>query len=576
MNKKSLLYLNICLFVLTLLFNPAAIKISSADIGLHEPSEWNWSTPAYVSSNLNGHSTYPSLATDNNGLRHVVWMDQTDYEGSGTDPDIFYSFGYLSQWSAPEVVSSTSAISASAQPDIAVDANGNVHVCWYDNEDYNSSGSDNDIFYRYKNATSGMWSTIMVVSDICTWDSVNVSIAIDGFNMVHFAWVDSTNYDGAGNDWDIFYRKYDFDSGVWYPIRVITQDSTGDSVDPDIVITPSKDGFGFWDVNIFWSDTAVNGEVISFANIYYRTWNALTDWSENTILVSWESIFSSTMPSVCVGPTNNIHAVWFDINDGTNYEIFYKRFDVKQNNWTNVEAIGAYMFNSSGRSPPSIAVDSADNVHVTWIEQGDFIGTGSDDDVYYRRLYTELNIWTTIEAVCPITMSTEVSSNPVISVDPHDNILILWDDFTDWDVQNDYDILGREFGRAPSAPELFIYFPPPGHKTDTGIVELLWSSVPSAWYCNIYRSNEFSIDAMNYYANYIGYSDIGYLMDTLPGEGIYYYVVEAVNAHGRTLSNYVVIEYEISALSEFTIMLAVAGGVGIIVVFLKKRHRKMV
>ena len=572
MNKKSVLYLSICLFTLTLLFNPAICKLPSADIGFHEPSEWNWYMTNTVTPYLAGHSTNPTVTTDINGARHVVWVDKSDYMGSGTDDDIFYTSGYHNAWNEIEVVSSTSASAGSTFPDIAVDDELNVHVAWQDMENYNSSGTDYDIFYRYKNTTSGAWSTTIVVSDICTFDSVNVSIAVDDFGFVHFAWVDSTDIYLAGNDWDIFYRKYNFFTNTWYPIIVITPDSTGVSNDPCINISPSKDIEGFREVNIFWSDEAVSGEVISFPNIYCRTWTDLGGWEQEE-LISWESIYSSLMPAAYTGPTGNIHVVWFDQNDGSDYEIFYKRYDMKENNWTNVESVSLYMSQSSGRCPPSICVDSADNVHVAWIEGGEYANNGVDDDVLYRRLYTEINTWTTIEAVAKATESTEMSSNPSISIDPIGNIIIVWDDFTDWDLENDYDIFERGFGRAPDAPVLEVYWPTPGHTTDTGVVELMWNLVPSASEYTIYRSNEFIHDVFSINTIQLDYTQGNYFMDNLATEGIYYYAIKSYNAHGYTMSNVVYVEYITPHLDEFTLAFLIIGGSAVIIILISKKRR---
>ena len=67
-----------------------------------------------------------------------------------------------SNWITTEVVS-TESIMKSEKSSIAVDMDGNVHVTWHDDTDYDGCGIDSDIFYKYK-PNGGSWSTTEVVS----------------------------------------------------------------------------------------------------------------------------------------------------------------------------------------------------------------------------------------------------------------------------------------------------------------------------------------------------------------------------------------------------------------------------
>jgi len=42
--------------------------------------------------NCTGDSGYPKLGSDQRGILHIVWHDQTDFigEGDGTNEDVFY------------------------------------------------------------------------------------------------------------------------------------------------------------------------------------------------------------------------------------------------------------------------------------------------------------------------------------------------------------------------------------------------------------------------------------------------------------------------------------------------------
>jgi PKD repeat protein len=80
-----------------------------------------------------------------------------------------------------------------------------VHVAWDDGSNYGGSGSDDDIFYKYKPAGSS-WSTTEVVSTESTDNSWWVSLMVGSDSIVHVSWQDWTNYGGSGSDRDVFYK----------------------------------------------------------------------------------------------------------------------------------------------------------------------------------------------------------------------------------------------------------------------------------------------------------------------------------------------------------------------------------
>ncbi len=91
-------------------------------------------------------------------------------------------------------------------PDIDVDSSGNVHVVWRDNPSYPSG--DFDIYYMRLEKGSSSWTTERIVSDGATNSSTNPVIDVNSEDVVNIVWQDeSEDYQGSGNDVDIFYRK---------------------------------------------------------------------------------------------------------------------------------------------------------------------------------------------------------------------------------------------------------------------------------------------------------------------------------------------------------------------------------
>ncbi|MBN2154381.1 MAG: fibronectin type III domain-containing protein, partial [Candidatus Lokiarchaeota archaeon] len=290
---------------------------------------WNattnaWTATEVVSTESTAYSGEPSLAVDGSGNVHVAWRDLTDYDSSGSDNDIFYKRwnATTNAWTATEVVSPGSP-DWSGHPSLVVDGSGNVHITWYDQTDFGGSGADQDIFYRHWDVALGSWTAIELVSNDSTAPAQFPSIAVDGSGNVHVAWDDPTNYDASGNDEDIFYKRWNATTGAWTATEVVSTESTAFSGYSSIVV--DKDGC----VHVAWADYTdclSSGEDM---DIFCKHWNATTGAWTATEVVSTESTALSCSPSLVMDDSGNLHVVWHDFSNihgaGTDYDVFYKR-----------------------------------------------------------------------------------------------------------------------------------------------------------------------------------------------------------------------------------------------------------
>jgi len=286
----------------------------------YKPSGGSWSTTEVVSTESTNYAWYPSLWVDGNGTVHVAWEDWTNYGGSSGYEHIFYKYKPAGgSWSMTEVVS-TESTTFSEQASLMVDSGGTVHVAWDDGTDYGGSGSDYDIFYKYKPA-GGSWSTTQVVSTESTDNSGRPSLRVGGDGTVHVAWEDLTDYGGSGSgDMDIFY-KYKPAGGSWSTTEVISTESTGFTWSPSLWV----DGEGT--VHVAWDDGTDYGGSGSDDDIFYKCKPAGGSWSM-TEVVSTESTNDSWWPSLMVGGDGTVHVSWMDLTDyggsGSDRDIFYK------------------------------------------------------------------------------------------------------------------------------------------------------------------------------------------------------------------------------------------------------------
>jgi len=411
-----------------------------------------WISTEVVSTESTDDSYSSTIAVDGAGNAYVVWHDYTNYDGSGTDDDIFYKRWNATSntWTTTEVVS-TESTDDSYDPTIAVDGAGNVHVTWEDITDYSGSGTDYDIFYKRWNASSSTWTTTEVVSTESTDTSGSGMIAVDGARNVHMAWHDYTNYDGSGTDLDIFYKRWNATSSSWTTTEVVSTESTGFSAFPTIAMDSTGNA------HVAWYDITNYGGSGTDYDIFYKRWNATSSTWTTTEVVSTESTGSSITPTIAVDGTGNIHVVWYDMTNyggsGTDYDIFYKRWNATSSTWTTTEVVSTESTSYSYSS--TIAVDSVGNVQVAWEDMTNYGGSGTDEDIFYKRWNATSNTWATTEVVS--TESTGDSNSPTIAVDGAGNVHVAWYDITNYGGSGtDVDIF---YKRLIPSPEIIIYSP---------------------------------------------------------------------------------------------------------------------
>ncbi|MBN2152280.1 MAG: hypothetical protein JW839_12590, partial [Candidatus Lokiarchaeota archaeon] len=273
-------------------------------------------------------SLNPSMAMDSDGNIHVAWEDYSDYSGSGTDRDIFYRRwnATTASWSTIEVVSSAGSTNDSFDPSLAVDVSGNVHVAWWE-----LTGLNVDVLYRRWNATSGSWSTTEVVSTENTNDSYSPTLALDGAGNAHVAW---TLFDFYLGEMNIYYKRWNATTNAWTVAEEVTTETS-------FCETPSLTVDGGGNVHVAWQDHINYGGSGTDLDIFYKRWNPTTDTWTTTEVVSTQSTSASIFPTLAADVSGNVHAAWYDSTDyssaGTDYDIFYKRWNATSGSWTTTE-----------------------------------------------------------------------------------------------------------------------------------------------------------------------------------------------------------------------------------------------
>jgi len=281
----------------------------------------NWGPIEVVSQN-NGASHVPTVAVDSSGVVHVAWHDDTWYLGSGVDVDIFYRYKSGGSWSSTQVIS-TGSVLGSWYPDLAIDSSDGVHIVWYDESYWTSSGVDYDIFYRDK-PSGGSWGTRQLVSSGSNQHSYYPEVVVDSTGKVHVAWFENSD--------DVHYNSKP-SGGSWGDVEVVSNEVNGGS-HPAIGVDSSNT------VHVAWHETDDYGGSGSDKDIFYR-YKSGGSWS-STQVISTESTDTSWEPSLAVDSDDIVHIVWTDATDyqgsgGEDCDIFYKNDNYVPNQPPTVE-----------------------------------------------------------------------------------------------------------------------------------------------------------------------------------------------------------------------------------------------
>ncbi len=339
-----------------------------------------WSTLEIISTESNGNSHAPMIISDESDNLHITWRDVTSYGGSGGDWDVFYKQIFANgSMTTTEVVSTESILNVIW---LDIDAkNGVAHVTWQDATNYLSSGSDNDILYKQR-FTNGSWSIAEVVSTESYALSRFPSIEIDNKENIHISWDDASNILGAGGDEDVFYKMKNASTGIWSSTEIISTESGADSQRSKLIV----DYLG--NKHIVWFDTTDYLGAGSDRDIFYKRWDVGSSTWLTTEIVSTESTSSSEVPTLIADKDGGLHALWFDTTNynsaGVDQDVFYKKWDTNSETWGLTRVISTSSSDDSWR--PVVAIDSRSFLHASWHDRTpNYQSSGVDIDIFYTR-----------------------------------------------------------------------------------------------------------------------------------------------------------------------------------------------
>ncbi|NVM29837.1 MAG: right-handed parallel beta-helix repeat-containing protein, partial [Candidatus Helarchaeota archaeon] len=498
-------------------------------------SDHNWTKLFLISENSTRDGQYPNIAMDGAGNIHIVWQDDSlEYDGT-TYEDIIYRMWNATSgiWSASTLISTIST-SYCYSPAIAVDNDNNIHVVWEDVTNILGAGTYYDIFYKYWNATTKVWSGHTGVYDLVTsnsshvYDCENPDIAVDNDGNVHVVWWDENEGFGDGPGYDIFYKCWNRTTGVWGSVEVVSLEATGNGYGPSMAVDPSGN------VHVVWYDyTDLHGAGTD-GDIFYRFKNSTTGiWYgqiNNTDVLKTSG--NSYYPAIVADDQGNIHIVWYDSDStfgaGTDYDIFYRYWNVTTQAWSgpNPFVISDYAASQSSYYP-EIATDNASNIYVVWQQYGNQHGTDFNDDIVLRVWNASSGTWSVKELVSAI-LSFD-SYWPEVAVDPTGAICVAWWEYI---VAGDDDIFFKKTITTPPPPTTLDPILP--NPTANLEIDLNWHETLSTHQYYLYRDTSFISSVAGLTPIAVLADPVTSYMDTVTQNGTYYYAVVAGNHIGNS------------------------------------------
>lgn len=408
----------------------------------------------------------PKILVDNEGVIHMVWNEKGNVLDSGADCDIIYrQYNPMSGISKMFVVSSETSRAYASSFDFIIDPNRLIHFTWASDENIPkwNSGWDHDIYYRTYDIDSDLWSATEFVSNALgnNGESGLPDIDIDSQFNVHIVWMDESNINGAGEDYDIFYKYKNAQTQIWSDTEIISNTDYDSNL-------PHVKNFDNGSKIIVWDEYNSAGWpfyiLFKFYNASEGSWGPITWINSHTNRTAYEN-------DVVIDSSGNLHIVWSDttnlLNAGTDHDIFYFFQDFETGE---AKTILVTYFSDRGSRNPKLTVDDNGVGHIVYEEDVTFYGDSEDVDIVYVNLDPNTLI---VNADQISTESTSHCGFPAISLDDLGNLHIIYEDSSDimgagldWDIFYKLIIVNNTYPEIQGQEKIYYEYSTRGHQTE--------------------------------------------------------------------------------------------------------------
>jgi len=257
---------------------------SATDAVAVDVAPGSWNTETLVETDDTEDASSPQVAVDANGNATAVW-----HQDDGARQNVWSNrYDATSGTWSTAVLIETDDTEDAHRPKVAVDANGNATAVWLQR----APGMNNAWTNRY-DATTGMWGTAVLL-ETNPIDALNPQVAVDANGDVVVVW---EQYDGT--EVSIWSNRYDETSGLWGTAARIETNDDGPAFLPQLAFDANGNATAVWEQ----SDGVLR-------NIWSNRYDAMSGMWGTAVLIEMVDTFHTFSPQVAVDANGNAKAVW--------------------------------------------------------------------------------------------------------------------------------------------------------------------------------------------------------------------------------------------------------------------------
>ncbi|MCK5416060.1 prepilin-type N-terminal cleavage/methylation domain-containing protein [Candidatus Parcubacteria bacterium] len=292
---------------------------------------------------------------------------------------------------------------------IAIDNNGFIYAVW---QDYRQTGKPKILGQKYDKDGNNKWALDAVIANAT--DSVLPDILVDTNGNLFATWHD----DDVGDKQIYVIKLLSADGSVdWGGSKVETLANSADQTNVRITLLEKS---GTATSTVVWQDDRTDGGDLFIQQFKYTNGNQI--WaSEIKVNDSVDGTIQSD-PTIASDSNDNFYVAWTD-NRNSIFDIYAEKFD---SNGNNLWATNIKMYNdasSSNQYMPEIAVDSLDNIYITWTDE-----RNGNKNIYLQKYDSNSNSLWTNDLLVNSNTGTSNQYSSSIGIDTDDNIYIAWTD----------------------------------------------------------------------------------------------------------------------------------------------------
>jgi RHS repeat-associated protein len=255
--------------------------------GITGPAGWEASS---VVNPPGGSHHWPAAVLASDETAHAIW------ERPGTVGDLWYASRnpVTGVWTAVETPHNVVTLNQ-VDPDIGIDAAGNVYAVWVD---YRNGVSDPDIYAAKRSASTGTWSTSVRVNDDPAGKlQQQPSLAVRSNGEAVVIWRDE-----RGNKKHIYSSRLAAGGSTWSANMKVSSDQNAAKQSPAIAYGPTGIAYAVW------HDARSGGTDVYLASLA----SGGSSWSSNTIASDGPGTTGQYNPDIGIGSSGDLLVVWTD------------------------------------------------------------------------------------------------------------------------------------------------------------------------------------------------------------------------------------------------------------------------